>query len=100
MLKGQRALPFTDPNRIAEVNKTLDRIETSGPYKYPRDGIEFKNREGILPEGTYREYTVDTPGAKNRGARRIVRDQNTGKTFYTDDHYQTFIQIDPRKQSQ
>jgi hypothetical protein len=44
----------------------------------------------------YREYTVNTPGAKDRGARRIVRGKG-GETYYTDDHYRNFIQIDPRK---
>ena len=35
----------------------------------------FGNRERLLPKrsrGYYREYTVKTPGAKDRGARRIV----------------------------
>lgn len=50
-----------------------------------------------MPEGNYKEYTVDTPGASNRGARRVVQDQGAGKTFYTDDHYKNFIQIDPKK---
>lgn len=66
-------------------------------FPHKRDGITFKNREGKLPEGYYKEYTVDTPGASNRSARRIVRDQNTGNTFYTDDHYKNFTQIDPKK---
>lgn len=57
----------------------------------------FRNREGKLPDGNYREYTVDSPDANNRGARRIVRDVDSGKTYYTDDHYQNFIQIDPQK---
>ncbi|MGB6142711.1 MAG: ribonuclease domain-containing protein, partial [Rhodanobacter sp.] len=43
------------------------------------------------PRGYYHEYTVETPGARNRGARRIV----TGGTppevwYYTDDHYRSF----------
>ncbi|MER2497020.1 ribonuclease domain-containing protein [Vibrio neptunius] len=94
---GGRKLPFTDNDRLTEINKTLDRIDTNGPFPHKRDGITFKNREGKLPEGNYKEYTVDTPGASNRGARRIVRDQDTGNTYYTDDHYENFIQIDPKK---
>ena len=35
----------------------------------------FGNRERLLPtekRGYYREYTVTTPGSRDRGARRIV----------------------------
>ncbi|EIK0771194.1 hypothetical protein LJT64_000833 [Vibrio alginolyticus] len=92
-----RKLPFADKDRLTEINKTLDRIESNGPFPHKRDGITFKNREGKLPEGNYKEYTVDTPGASNRGARRVVQDQNTGKTYYTDDHYENFTQIDPKE---
>ncbi len=94
---GGRNLPFKDADRLTEVNNTLDRIESSGPFPYKRDGSIFKNKEGRLPEGNYREYTVITPGKSNRGARRIVRETETGKTYYTDDHYRNFVQIDPTK---
>lgn len=60
-------------------------------------GVIFKKKEGRLPEGNYREYAVDTPGAGNRGARRVVQDTDTGRMCYTDDHYKNFIQIDPTK---
>jgi ribonuclease T1 len=49
--------------------------------------------------GYYREYTVPTPGARDRGARRIVAggDARTlgghGEYYYTDDHYRTFRRI-------
>ena len=36
----------------------------------------FGNREGHLPakpRGYYHEYTVETPGASDRGARRLIR---------------------------
>jgi RHS repeat-associated protein len=93
---GRRLLPFSDAGRLDEINKTLDRIE-AGVHKYAQDGALFRNAEGKLPgrpAGYYREYTVDTRGAGNRGARRIVRGRN-GETYYTDDHYNTFTQIDP-----
>jgi guanyl-specific ribonuclease Sa len=92
----RRRLPFKDIDRFTEVNATLDRLESGGPFLHKRDGMAFRNREGKLPEGAHREYTVSTPGASNRGARRIIRDDNTGRTFYTDDHYNTFTEIDPR----
>lgn len=95
---GRRLLPFRDAERISEVNNTLDRIQ-SGVRKYAQDGSVFANRQGRLPSqpaGYYREYTVDTPGARNRGGRRIVQGRG-GDTYYTDDHYRTFTKIDPRE---
>ena len=95
--KGVRKLPFEDAGRLTEINKTLDRIDKNGLFPYARDNSVFRNAQGRLPRGNYREYTVDTPGLSHRGKRRIVRDQNTGNTYYTDDHYENFVQIDPRR---
>lgn len=70
-------------------------IKQGGPFPYPRDGIVFSNRENQLPKqprGYYHEYTVKTPGANNRGARRIVCGI-VPECYYTDDHYQTFKRI-------
>jgi ribonuclease T1 len=75
-----------------EAQQTLALIKDGGPFPYERDGSLFSNRERILPNrprGYYREYTVPTPGAKNRGARRIIAGSD-GEYFYTDDHYRTF----------
>jgi len=80
----------------AQLAKTLALIDRGGPFPYPKDGTVFANREGLLPSqprGWYREYTVPTPGAKNRGARRVVRGKD-GETWYTRDHYKTFVRID------
>ena len=80
----------------AQVLDTLALIERGGPYPFDKDGSVFSNREGQLPphaRGWYREYTVPTPGAKNRGARRVVQGRE-GETFYTNDHYRTFVRID------
>lgn len=76
--------------------ETLALIQAGGPFPHNRDGISFNNRERILPKaprGYYREYTVRTPGARNRGARRIVcgGDQRAADTcYYSDDHYKSF----------
>jgi len=59
----------------AEAHDTLKLIKQGGPFSYERDGIVFGNRERRLPvrsRGYYREYAVKTPGARDRGARRIV----------------------------
>jgi ribonuclease T1 len=75
-----------------EAQKTLALIKNGGPFSYEQDGNLFSNRERILPKrprGYYREYTVPTPSATNRGVRRIIAGSN-GEYFYTDDHYRTF----------
>jgi ribonuclease T1 len=75
-----------------EALDTLLLIEEDGPFPYDQDGGTFQNREGILPDhprGYYREYTVETPGSPDRGARRIVTGSD-GERYYTDDHYASF----------
>ena len=78
-----------------EARETLALIKAGGPFPYQRDASVFGNREGLLPKrerGYYREYTVKTPGAKDRGARRIVAGRG-GEYYYTDDHYRSFRRI-------
>lgn len=79
----------------AGVAQTLAAIE-SGELPFERDGSSFQNREGLLPareDGYYREYTVITPGSEDRGARRLVIGAG-GETYYTRDHYDSFVPID------
>ncbi|PPU76734.1 ribonuclease domain-containing protein [Xanthomonas sp. NCPPB 1638] len=77
-----------------EAMATIVLIQRGGPFPYPQDGSVFGNREHRLPErprGHYREYTVDTPGSADRGARRIVTGGTPPQTwYYSDDHYQSF----------
>ncbi|MCP5276913.1 MAG: ribonuclease [Thiobacillus sp.] len=78
-----------------EGRQTLALIKRGGPFPYGKDGSTFGNREGLLPSqsrGYYREYTVPTPGATNRGARRIVAGRG-GDYWYTADHYRSFRRI-------
>jgi ribonuclease T1 len=78
-----------------EARATLERIRVGGPFPYPQDGRSFSNRERLLPlqrRGYYREYTVTTPGMRERGARRIVAGRR-GEFYYTDDHYRSFRRI-------
>jgi len=78
----------------AEARQTIALIQRGGPFPHRQDGSTFGNREQQLPQrprGYYREYTVDTPGAGNRGARRIVTGGNPPDAwYYTDDHYESF----------
>lgn len=92
---GRQQLPI-------EAQKTLTLIEQGGPFPYRRDGAVFHNREQRLPlraKGYYREYTVPTPGANDRGARRIVcggeNPTQPDACYYTADHYRSFRRIEP-----
>jgi ribonuclease T1 len=90
----QSGLPFVD-DLPQEARNTLKLIDSDGPFPYDEDGSTFMNFEGILPdrsEGYYTEYTVETPGSDDRGARRIVAGQH-GDFYYTADHYSSFSRI-------
>ena len=78
-----------------EARETLALIKKGGPYPYKQDNSVFGNRERLLPQqvrGAYREYTVRTPGAKDRGARRIIAAGGV-EFYYSDDHYNSFRRI-------
>ncbi|KQX48018.1 MULTISPECIES: ribonuclease domain-containing protein [unclassified Streptomyces] len=78
-----------------EARKTLGLIARGGPFPYAKDGTVFSNFERVLPRkerGYYHEYTVKTPGERDRGARRIVTGRG-GETYWTDDHYETFREV-------
>ena len=86
----------------AEARETHRTILAGGPFEHAKDGVVFANREGALPahrRGYYREYTVPTPGARDRGARRIVCGGPQARTpdtcYYTADHYNHFHRILP-----
>ncbi|EER59416.1 guanine-specific ribonuclease N1 and T1 [Acidovorax delafieldii 2AN] len=78
---------------------TYALILSGGPFAHDKDGSVFGNRERILPahpRGYYREYTVRTPGARDRGARRIVcggKPRLPDACYYTGDHYASFRKI-------
>ncbi len=82
-----------------EAVVTWRTIQKGGPFKSNRDGIVFENREKLLPaksNGYYHEYTVPTPGADDRGARRLITGESQ-ELYYTDDHYASFVVVDPGK---
>ena len=80
---------------------TYERILQGGPFAYDKDGVVFGNRERLLPmqkRGYYREYTVKTPGSRDRGARRIIcggQPKTPDTCYYTADHYSSFRRIVP-----
>jgi ribonuclease T1 len=78
-----------------EARNTLALIKKGGPYPYKKDGTVFGNFEKRLPaheRGYYHEFTVPTPGSRDRGARRIVTGK-AGEYYYTDDHYKSFKRV-------
>ena len=89
--------------QVAELprqgRETYELIRQGGPFPYGKDGAVFGNRERLLPaekRGFYREYTVATPGSRDRGARRIVCGGPARvpyACYYTADHYASFRKI-------
>jgi ribonuclease T1 len=85
----------------AQAANTVRAIHSDGPFPFPRtDGAVFGNREGRLPHqmrGYYHEYTVVTPGARDRSMRRIITGgsplTNPSQYFYTGDHYDSFCLV-------
>lgn len=83
-----------------QARATEQLIRAGGPFPYEKDGSVFRNRERLLPareRGHYREYTVPTPGSRDRGARRIVcggqPPTQPEVCYYTADHYASFRRI-------
>lgn len=82
-----------------QARETYGLIRQGGPFPYDKDGTVFGNRERLLPiekRGYYREYTVKTPGSRDRGARRIVCGgpaRTPHACYYTADHYASFRKI-------
>jgi ribonuclease T1 len=103
--KGPTAADPTAPIALADLPVQGVQVHAlvmqGGPFAYDKDGSVFGNRERLLPSqkrGYYREYTVPTPGASNRGARRIVcggPPKTPDACFYTADHYASFRRIAP-----
>lgn len=90
-------LPWISPADLPpQAHDVLRRIDTGGPFRFDKDGSVFGNFEGLLPSaprGYYKEYTVDTPGSPDRGARRIVTGDQDRLRYWTDDHYESFARI-------
>lgn len=95
-----------------EAQEVYRQLLASGPFEYSKDGTVFGNREGLLPRqqnGYYREFTVQTPGSDDRGARRFVVGgcgvqtstrpirvtpcSSKNPIYYTDDHYDSFRRV-------
>jgi ribonuclease T1 len=82
-----------------EAAETLRLIKAGGPFPFKDDGVLFRNTALLLPNhprGYYHTYTVRTPGATDRGQRRIVCGgprKQTSDCYYTDNYYASFKRI-------
>lgn len=82
-----------------EARQTIVLIQQGGPFPYEKDGSVFGNYEKVLPQqkrGYYREFTVKTPYARNRGAKRMItggEKSSPREYYYTADHYRSFKRV-------
>ena len=81
------------PDRVYELLEALQRRHGE-PLSGYVGGKVFQNRERRLPRGRYKEYDVNprVPG-RSRDAERLVIEQDTGKAYYSNDHYRTFVPL-------
>lgn len=81
----------------ARARGVLEYVRATGRRPSGNVGArEFRNGEGRLPSGgRYMEYDVDPSAGMRTGrsSRRIVIDAETGRAWYTPDHYETFIEM-------
>ncbi|MGY0216292.1 ribonuclease domain-containing protein [Endozoicomonadaceae bacterium StTr2] len=87
--------------KIAQFVKPANKVAANGIIsstgKYHSKGVigggkKFGNYEKKLPTGNYTEYDVNPYDGKNRDAERLVV-SDTGKIYYTDDHYSSFSEL-------
>jgi ribonuclease T1 len=91
---GLRVVALSELPR--EARATIALIDAGGPFPYAKDGATFSNYDDLLPahpHGWYREYTVRTPGERDRGPRRVVTGDHDTQIFYTADHYASFVRV-------
>jgi guanyl-specific ribonuclease Sa len=93
-VSGERTeVEHAAPEKAYDLLEALQR-RNGEPLPGYAGGKDFQNRERRLPHGRYKEYDVNRriPG-RSRGAERLVIEQDTGKAYYTDDHYRTFVPL-------
>jgi len=95
------ATPLDRLHRVAKdpLQKARDLLEAiqkreGKPLPGYIGGRRFQNREQRLPQGYYREYDVNPKiRGRARDAERIVIEQDSGRAYYTGDHYRTFMPL-------
>jgi ribonuclease T1 len=91
-----RALHRAAKDPLQKAKDLLEAIQQHEGKALPGyiGGGVFQNRERRLPRGHYREYDVNPRiRGHSRDAERIVIEQDTGRAYYTGDHYRTFMPL-------
>ncbi len=81
-----------------DLAPSLRRIAAGESDSYRSDGGNFSNREGLLPvkeaADYYSMFVVRTPNFDGVGPQRLVIG-NQGEVYYTPDHFESFIHLNP-----
>ena len=100
---GASKLSAQTRNKIDEVIDHAEKNKGNSLHKKGKTPKTFKNKELVLPTKdkngnpiTYKEYDVEPPkrapdGKSNRDAKRVIG--SDGSKYYSNDHYETFIEI-------
>jgi ribonuclease T1 len=81
------------PQKAKDLLEAIQQHEGKALPGYIGGGA-FQNRERRLPPGHYREYDVNPKiRGRSRDAERIVIEQDTGRAYYTGNHYRTFMPL-------
>jgi len=79
------------PQKARDMLAQIQKRHGEPPRGYI-GGRTFRNRDRHLPAGSYREYDVNPKvRGRDRGAERIVIERRSGRAYYTQDHYETFV---------
>ena len=100
---GASKLSAQTRNKIDEVIDHAEKNKGNSLHKKGKTPKTFKNKELVLPTKdkngnpiTYKEYDIEPPklieGKLTRGAKRVVIGSD-GSKYYSNDHYETFIEI-------
>ena len=86
------------PDNYITKNEARDLGWNGGSVENYQDGAaiggdRFGNREGLLPDGSWVECDIDTEDENSRGAKRLVFNLEDGLYYFTDDHYESFVEV-------
>ena len=86
------------PDNYITKNEARDLGWEGGSVENYQDGAaiggdRFGNYEGLLPDGSWVECDIDTENENSRGAKRLVFNLEDGLYYYTDDHYESFVEV-------
>ena len=86
------------PDNYITKNEARDLGWEGGSVENYQDGAaiggdRFGNYEGLLPSGSWIECDIDTEDEKSRGAKRLVFNLEDGLYYFTDDHYESFVEV-------